>query len=124
MKKIRLTIKREVSLDIEFDDTKLNQEWVTNWAHYISYLNKEPDGFSYATVPEDIPDESIPFFNLAEQVGCAVVVNQVDYVEGLRVYPICYKEINPKRDAEAAVFYKIIGDDTEYEFDFDNSQYK
>ena len=46
MKKIRLTIKREVSLDIEFDDTKLRQEWVTNWAHYISDLNKEPDGFS------------------------------------------------------------------------------
>ena len=124
MKKIRLTIKREVSLDIEFDDTKLDQEWIKNWSDYISNLNQEPDGFSYATVPEDIPDESIPFFNLAEQVGCAVVVNQVDYVEGLRVYPICYKEINPKRDAETAVFYKIIGDDTEYEFDFDNSQYK
>ena len=124
MKKIRLTIKREVSLEIEFDDTKLRQEWVTNWTHYISDLNKEPDGFSYATVPEDSPDESIRFFNLVEQVGYTVVMNQDDYVEGLQFYPTCYKGIDPKRDAETAVFYKITEDDTEYEFDFDNSQYK
>ena len=113
-----------MSLDIEFDDTKLDQEWIKNWSDYISNLNQEPDGFSYATVPEDISDESIPFFNLAEHVGYAVVVNQDDHVEGLQFYPTYYKGINPERDAETAVFYEITEDDTEYEFDFDNSQYK
>ena len=105
-------------MDIEFDDTKLDREWIKEWSRYIYDLDDKPIELCSDTVSE----ESIPFFNLAKTVGYSVAVNQDDHVEGLQFYPNCYKGINPERDAETAVFYEIVSVDTGYEFDLENSQ--
>lgn len=122
MKKVRLTIKTERTFDFEFDETKIDKEFIDAWSEHISDIREDPESFR-CYMEEMLPESMFPFVNLAESIAYAIHENDADHIEGLRFQDITENELfTPERDPEVAVYFKRNGYlETEYELDLDET---
>lgn len=122
MKKVRLTIKTERTFDFEFDETKIDKEFIDAWSEHISDIRTDPESYR-GYMDEMLPEAMFPFVNLAESIAYAIHVNDDDHIEGLRFQDITENELfTPERDPEVAVYFKRDGYlETEYELDLDET---
>lgn len=125
MKKVTLTIKREQTYTIEFDENKLNKEFIEEWSKYITDITEEPEELSCYVVDHNITEGDYPYLNLAKSVAYNVMVNDCDHIEGLEFQHVMdndFMTIKPDRENYAAWYEQIGYPDTEYEFDFDSTE--
>lgn len=124
MKKVTVTVKKEQTYTIEFDENKIDSEFIKAWSESITDITKEPDEV-YSDCLEAFGEENYPYLNLAKEVAYNVMVNDCEYIEGLKFQHVVDNDIitiSPDRE-NYAVWYEQVGyPDTEYEFDLDNTE--
>lgn len=124
MKKVTVTVKREQTYTIEFDENKIDNKFIEAWSKYMTDITGEPDELCLQEL-ESVGENNYPYLNLAKEVAYNVMVNECDYVEGLQFQRIVDNDvltIAPDRE-NYAVWYEQAGyPDTEYEFDLDNTK--
>lgn len=122
MKKVSITIKTERTFNFEFDDTKIDQQFIDAWSEHISDIRKDPESYRHY-MDEMLPESMFPFVNLAESIAYAIHQNDADHLEVLRFQDITENALfTPQRDPEVAVYFERIGRiETEYELDLDET---
>jgi len=122
MKKVRVTIKREQTFDIEFNDKNLDDKFIEEWGKYMFDLKEPPEDAPYF-YEDDTDEKDYPFLNLANAIAYQIAENDADNLEGLKFQDITPNEFNlNKKDPDISVHYKRIGYmDTEYEYDLQES---
>lgn len=124
MKKVTITVKREQTYTIEFDENKIDSEFIKAWSAGITDITEEPDEICMQDI-ESVDESNYPYLNLAKQVAYNIMVNDCDYIEGLEFQHVVDNDIitiEPDRE-NYAVWYELSGyPETEYEFDLGNTE--
>ncbi|MEG2276655.1 MAG: hypothetical protein RSA53_05400 [Odoribacter sp.] len=124
MKKVTITIRREQTYAIEIDDSKLDKQFIDAWSKYMTDITDEPNELCMDDI-ERVGENNYPYLNLAKEIAYNVMVNECDYVEGLKFQHVVDNDIitiAPDRE-NYSVWYEQVGyPDTEYEFDLDNTE--
>lgn len=124
MKKVTVTVKREQTYTIEFDENKIDGEFIKSWSESITDITEEPDEICMQDL-ESVDESDYPYLNLAKSIAYNIMVNDCDYIEGLEFQHVIDSDIitiEPDRE-NYAVWYEQAGyPDTEYEFDLDNTE--
>lgn len=123
MKKVTLTVKREQTFEIQFDEKKIDGAFLRAWEDGINReLFCEPYEILYAR--EDFSKSDFPYINLAKSIAYQIAEYDANHLEGLQFQNMTPNEfVSRKKDNDIPVQYIQRGYmDVDFELDFDNTE--